>query len=93
MMTQDKRLTGGIAAAVLAAAIGGFSVAKCTTSSPPTETTKSTSSEEKAAAPADSIAMTPEAITNAAILTETVQPGGLGAEIVSQATVTAAPMG
>ena len=38
MIEQDKRLYGGVAAAVLVAAIGGFSVAKCTTDTPPAAT-------------------------------------------------------
>lgn len=92
MITHDKRLMGGVAAAVLVAALGGFSVARCT-SEQPTPATEAPSQAEAPAAPADSIAMTLAGIEKAGIVTQTVRPGGLGAEIVSQALVTAAPAG
>jgi cobalt-zinc-cadmium efflux system membrane fusion protein len=91
MITQDKRLMGGVAAAVLVAGLGGFSVARCTGAQPAPLT--KTAEPEAQAAPADSIAMTPDAIEKAGIVTQTVRPGGLGAEIVSQAVVAAAPAG
>jgi cobalt-zinc-cadmium efflux system membrane fusion protein len=88
MITQDKRLTAGIAGAMLLAAIGGFSVARCTAGSPTNSETG-----EKQHPPSDSLILSTEAIKSAGIATEPVRAGGLGAEIVAQATVTAAPSG
>ncbi len=94
MIAQDKRLMGGVAAAVLVAAIGGFSVARCTgtPSAAPTEQAAKPE-EKKPEAAADTVTIAPDAIKSAGLLTEVVQPGGLGAEIVSQSTVTASPTG
>lgn len=97
MIPQDKRLLGGAAAIALVAALGGFAVARCSTDPAPAgETTENTT----AAAPAaqaektpDTVTMAPTAIQQAGIITGTVQAGGLGAEIVSQATVAASPSG
>src|SRR3546814_7443150 len=41
----------------------------------------------------DTVTMTAQAIQQAGISTETINPGGLGAEIVAQATVSASPQG
>lgn len=91
MIPQDKRIVGGVAGAVLLAAVGGFSVARCT-ADPAAEPPGKTAGEAPQA-PADSVAMTAAAIKEAGIVTEQVGAGGLGAEIVAQATVTAAPSG
>jgi len=96
MIPQDKRLLGGVAGAVLLAAVGGFSVARCTSdpSAPGATGNASAPAEEaKAEAPSDTVVMTAERIKNAGVVTETVKSGGLGAEIVSQAIVTASPSG
>lgn len=94
MIQQDKRLMGGVAAAVLVAALGGFSVARCTSDSSPTATESPAKPEKaKEAGAPDSLAMTPAAIKSAGIVTETITAGGLGAEIVSQAIVTPSPTG
>lgn len=94
MIQQDKRLYGGVAAAVLVAALGGFGVARCTADTPPTATETSTKPEEaKNAASADTLVMTPAAIKDAGVVTETITAGGLGAEIVSQAIVSPSPTG
>ena len=93
MIQQDKRLFGGVAAAVLVAALGGFSVARCTGDSPPAATETATPEEAKNDASADTLAMTPAAIKDAGVVTETITAGGLGAEIVSQAIVTPSPTG
>lgn len=94
MIQQDKRLMGGVAAAVLVAALGGFSVARCTSDNSPTATQSPAKPEkEKEAGAPDSLAMTPAAIKDAGIVTETITAGGLGAEIVSQAIVTPSPTG
>ena len=89
MITQNKRLLGGVAGAVLLAAIGGFSLARCTAdpSAPSLPAENSAESET----PADSLAMTADAIREAGIAVETVRAGGLGSEIVAQGQVTASP--
>ena len=92
---QKRRLLGGAAAIALVAALGGFAVARCSTDRPagtetPAGNTTTAEPEEKAP---DSVAMTAQAIQQAGISTETIQPGGLGAEIVAQATVSASPQG
>lgn len=93
MITEDKRLLGGVAGAVLLAAVGGFSVARCTADTPVAAAQESAEKSEKDGAAPDSVAMAPAAIQQAGILTEKVSPGGFGVEIVSQAMVTAAPAG
>ncbi|KQX19162.1 MULTISPECIES: efflux RND transporter periplasmic adaptor subunit [unclassified Sphingomonas] len=90
MIQQDKRLFGGVAAAVLVAALGGFSVARCTSDAPPATEAEAKPEEAKEA---DTLAMTPTAIKDAGIVTETITAGGLGAEIVSQAIVSPSPTG
>src|SRR3546814_19884778 len=92
MITQDKRLLGGVAGAVLLAAIGGFSVARYT-AEPSPEAQKTENAEEGTAAHADNLAMTEEAIGKPGIAVEAVRAGGLGSDILAQATVTAAPAG
>src|SRR3546814_1185802 len=73
MITQDKRLLGGVAGAVLLAAVGGFSVARCT-ADPAAEAPSAGKAEETTETPTDSLAMTAEAIRKAAIGVEAVQP-------------------
>jgi cobalt-zinc-cadmium efflux system membrane fusion protein len=94
-MTQDKRLLGGAAAIALVAALGGFSVARCTADKPAAnEAARATISapvEEKQ--PSSAVVMTAQALDQAGIATETIRAGALGAEIVAQATVSAAPLG
>lgn len=92
MITQDKRLLGGVAGAVLLAAVGGFSVARCT-AEPAANTPAAKEAEAGAEAHTDRLPMTAEAIRAADIAVETVRAGGLGSEILSQATVAAAPNG
>jgi cobalt-zinc-cadmium efflux system membrane fusion protein len=58
MIQQDKRLMGGVAAAVLVAALGGFSVARCTGASAPAVTESGAKpAEAKRAGAADTLAM------------------------------------
>ena len=90
MITQDKRLFGGVAGAALLVAVGGFAVGRCT--STPVANTETAEKSEEAAAP-DSVALSAAAIRDAGITIETVRAGGLGSEIVSQAVVTASPTG
>jgi len=90
MMTNDKRWLGGVAGAVLIAALGGFSVARCTAEKP---AATQPAAEEKSEAPSDSLAMAAPAIKEAGIQVETIRAGGLGSEIVAQAVVSASPTG
>lgn len=95
MILQDKRLLGGVAAAVLVAAAGGFTVARCTadTPAPATETPAKTEAGASEAAPTETLAMTAAAIKDAGVATETINSGGLAAEIVAQAIVAPSPTG
>src|SRR3546814_1877721 len=77
MITQHKRLLGGVAGAVLLAAVGGFSVARCT-ADPAADTQSGEKAEEDAEAHADSLPMTADAIRAADIAVEAVRAGGLG---------------
>jgi len=91
------RLLGGAAAVALVAALGGFTVARCTTdkapvSAPADEAGKAAAPDKEKKAP-DSLPMTEQAIGQAGIAIETIRAGGLGAEIVAQATVNPSPMG
>ncbi|MBN8814524.1 MAG: efflux RND transporter periplasmic adaptor subunit [Sphingomonas sp.] len=90
MNLNDKRAVGGIAAAVLVAAVGGFSVARCSNDSPKADV--AAKPEPEPAAP-DTLSMTATAVTAAGIETETVSAGGLGAEIIATATVAPSPGG
>lgn len=92
---QKRRLLGGAAAIALVAALGGFAVARCSTDKPATAETASgnTSAPAPEAKTPDVVTMTAQAIERAGISTETINPGGLGAEIVAQATVSASPQG
>lgn len=95
MIASDKRLFGGVAAAILVAAAGGFTVARCTAdgpAAPSTETVKPEAAEAEAA-PSDTLTMSAEMVKGTGIMTETVNPGGLAAEIVSQAIIALSPMG
>ncbi|MCM3681262.1 efflux RND transporter periplasmic adaptor subunit [Sphingomonas paucimobilis] len=95
MMVQDKRLLGGVAAAVLVAGAGGFTVARWTAATPAAPAAEAPVPEagEAEAAPSDTLAINAETIKRTGITTETVNQGGLAAEIVSQATVAPSPMG
>ena len=96
MIVQDKRLVGGVAAAVLVAAAGGFTIARYTADTPAAPATEAAAQpgETKAeAAPSDTLAMSAEMVKNTGVTTETVNPGGLAAEIVTQATVAPSPTG
>lgn len=93
-MIQDKRLFGGVAGAVLLAAVGGFTVARCTSDTPPTSADGAATNEQAAAeAPSDTLVMTAAAIRDSGVVTETINAGGLGAEIVAQAIITPSPTG
>ena len=91
-MIQDKRLLGGVAGAVLLAAIGGFSVARCTADSAPGNQSAE-KKKDQSERPPDSLVMTAQAIREAGIAVEAVRAGGLGSEIGSQAVVTPSPTG
>lgn len=94
MIMNDKRLLGGVAAAIVAAALGGFSVARCTNDATgPADTKPAAEAPAEEMGPSSALAMTDGAMREAGIALETVSSGGLGAEIVSQATVNAAPNG
>ena len=93
MTIQNKRLLGGVAGAVLLAGVGGYTIARMSPEPAAEPAGEAPKAEEAAPAAADSVTMAEGAIRDAGIATETIQPGGLGAEIVSQATVAHAPSG
>jgi cobalt-zinc-cadmium efflux system membrane fusion protein len=93
MNLNDKRLLGGVAGAVLLAGIGGFTIARMTGDAPAPVENTAEPAEEEHAGETDAVAMTDTAIQSAGIATERVNSGGLGAEIVAQATITASPNG
>ncbi len=90
-MTQTRILAGGIAAAALIAGTGGFLIARATAPAAPVASMPKTAA---AAEPVhDPLALSPAAIGAAAIMVETVNAGGLGAEVIASASVTAPPQG
>lgn len=96
MIVQDKRLLGGVAAAVLVAAASGFTIARYTADTSTASTAKAAaeSGETKAeAAPSDTLAMSAEMIKQTGVATQTVNSGGLASEIVAQATIAPSPTG
>jgi cobalt-zinc-cadmium efflux system membrane fusion protein len=95
MILADKRLAGGMAAVVLVAAAGGFTVARCTADTPAVPAAEAGAKPEggEAEAARNTLAMSPEMIKDTGIVTEIVNPGGLAAEIVAQATVAPSPTG
>ncbi|MBU0774191.1 MAG: efflux RND transporter periplasmic adaptor subunit [Alphaproteobacteria bacterium] len=95
MMMNDKRLIGGVAAVAIVAALGGFGIARWTEDEPAaTEAANgaATAPVEEDKVP-DTVTMTAQAVQQAGIATETINLGGLGSEIVAQATVSASPQG
>src|SRR3546814_1759639 len=76
-MMNDKRLLGGAAAVAIVAALGGFGIARWTASEP----AATEAASGNAAAPAeeektpDTVTMTAQAIQQAGISTETLNPG------------------
>ncbi len=94
-MMNDKRLIGGVAAVAIVAALGGFGIARWTEDEPAaTEAANGTATApvEEDKVP-DTVTMTAQAVQQAGIATETINLGGLGSEIVAQATVSASPQG
>src|SRR3546814_17444496 len=92
MITQDKRLLGGVAGAVLLAAVGGFSVARCT-AEPAADTQSGEKAEEDAEAHADSLPMKVDAIRAADYAVKAIRAGVLGSGVIAQASVAAAQDG
>jgi hypothetical protein len=92
MITKDKRLLGTLAGAMALAAAAGFGVARCT-ADPVAAPVQDGGGETESETEPDSLAITPAAIEAAEIGVETIGAGGLGSEIIAQATVTAAPGG
>jgi cobalt-zinc-cadmium efflux system membrane fusion protein len=91
-MREDKtRLYGAVAAAVIVAGLGGFGIAKLTDgkgAAPAAE-----AEDEHAEGPHDQVTMTSDAIRAAGLAVQAVSAGGLANEVLTQATVAAAPNG
>lgn len=88
-LTQDKRLLGGVAGAVLLAAVSGYGIARWNTAPGP-DTEQADTAEP---VPSDALEMNGDAIRTAGIGVETIAAGGLGSEIVAQAVVNPSPEG
>ena len=88
MIAMDKHLIGAVAGAIAFAAIGGFTVARCTAESSVSQTPPV---EEETGH--DGLTLSTAAIRDAGIRTMKVGAGGLDAEIVAHATVVASPAG
>ncbi|MES2135497.1 MAG: efflux RND transporter periplasmic adaptor subunit [Pseudomonadota bacterium] len=91
-LTDRNRLTAGIAAAALAAGIGGVLVGRSMDDSSPS-TVQAGEGEGKKQGREGFIPMTAEQLAASGIATERVEPGSLLSEIIAQATVTAPPDG
>ncbi len=87
--TTNTKLYGGVAAAVLIAALAGFGIAKLTSPSAPKPTAEAQVEE---AAPKN-LTLNTEAIQQAGIQLETIQAGGLSSEILAQGSVVSSPSG
>jgi cobalt-zinc-cadmium efflux system membrane fusion protein len=95
MIIQDRRLLAGAAGALLVAGAAGFGIARWSASVP----AKAIEAKEEPAgpgsesAPKDTVVMNADGLRRTGIVTEMIRSGGLGAEIVAQATVSASPSG
>ena len=85
-MRNTKR-HGGVAAAVTAAALLGFGIAKMTSPAPTPRPEAAEATAPKA------LALTAEAIRQSGVTVETVHGGGLSSEVVAQGSVVSSPSG
>lgn len=93
-MTNDTmRLLGGAAGIALIAAVGGYGIGQWSGEQATPLRPEAPKKEKPGEAPADSVAMAENAIRQAGIAVETIKEGGLGAEIMAQATVSHPPSG
>ena len=90
MTSSSLPLYGGVAAAVLIAAVGGFGLAKLTQKAPVVAPAEAPA---QAGEHADLVVLEARAIQSAGIATETLKAGGLSSEILAQGSVTASPSG
>lgn len=92
-MRQDKtRLYGGVAAAVVLAALAGFGVAQLSTGKSAAPAVAEAEAEH-AEGEVDGVEMTPEAVRASGIIVQAVSAGGFAGEVLTQAIVRAAPDG
>lgn len=92
-MKQDKsRLYGGVAAAVILAGLGGFSLAKLSDGKPVTAVAAAAEAEHEEGEPGV-VVMEAGAIQATGIVVQTVSAGGFAGEILTQGTVAATPGG
>lgn len=93
--TQNRKKLLGIGAGIaVVAAVGGVFIGQSFQGQPPAAA-EAEHGEEKGEAPAREgfVAMSPERLAAAGLVTETAAPGAVSAEIIAQATVTAPPEG
>ncbi|KRB44481.1 efflux RND transporter periplasmic adaptor subunit [Phenylobacterium sp. Root700] len=92
-MKQDKsRLYGGVAAAVILAGLGGFSLAKLSDGKPVTAVAAAAEAEHEEGEPGV-VVMEAGAIQATGIVVQPVSAGGFAGEILTQGTVAATPGG
>lgn len=92
-MKQDKsRLYGGVAAAVILAGLGGFSLAKLSDGKPVTAVAAAAEAEHEEGEPGV-VVMEAGAIQATGIVVQSVSAGGFAGEILTQGTVAATPGG
>ncbi|WCM26111.1 efflux RND transporter periplasmic adaptor subunit [Sphingomonas sp. QA11] len=93
-MTNDTmRLLGGAAGVALIAAVGGYGIGQWSGESATPPGAGIPKKGKPAEVPTDSVAMAENAIRQAGIAVETIKEGGLGVEIMAQATVSHPPSG
>ena len=93
-MRQNRtRLYGGVAAAVIVAGFAGFGLAKMTGGGQTAAPAAAEAEEGHKEGEAEGVEMTAEAVRASGILVQPVAAGGFAGEVLTQATVAAAPDG
>lgn len=92
-VTDRNRLIASVAAVALIAGLGGVLIGRSTGGPTTAASTKVEEGEGEATGPKGFVAITPERLVPAGIVTETVVLGSLKSEILAQATVAAPPEG
>lgn len=90
LSVSRNTLFGGVAAAVILAAVAGFGLAKLSGGSAPGAASEAEEAEKPAAGP-DAVEMDAARIAATRLVVQPVSSTGLASEIVAQATVEAAP--
>jgi len=92
-LADRHRLAATVAAAALAAGIGGLLIGRSMSDVPPAVEQGEEGAEKKANGPEGFVPMTVEKMLASGIAVERVEAGSLASEILAQATITAPPEG